>query len=113
LADRPVFRQFDPAGKRRSEMFLASDTQNGEFVTRDAAEVTRLAAFVGNENLPELAFYGSDGKVRAYLATDDVSPYLVMKDKGAVTRVVLGGYASGKIGADVRNSAGTAVWTKP
>jgi hypothetical protein len=113
LADRPVLRQFDKAGKRRAEMFLASDTQNGEFVIRDAGDVTRGAVFIGSEGLPEAGFYGSDGKVRAYLSADDVSPYLVMKDKNGTSRVVMGGYASGSIGMDVRNAAGTAVWSKP
>jgi hypothetical protein len=113
LSDRPVFRLFDRAGTRRAELFLASDTQNGEFVIRDAAGVTRAAAFQGDKGLPELAFYGSDGKARAYLSTDDISPYLVMKDNTGTTRVVMGGYASGKIGMDIRNAAGEAVWSKP
>jgi hypothetical protein len=113
LTDRPVLRQFDKAGKRRAEMFLASDTQNGEFVIRDASDVTRAAAFIGTQGLPEAAFYGTDGQVRAYLSTDDVSPYLVMKDKAGNSRVVMGGYASGRMGMDVRNAAGTAVWSKP
>ncbi|MDQ6767626.1 MAG: hypothetical protein M3Z41_07430 [Candidatus Eremiobacteraeota bacterium] len=113
LSDRPVLRFFDPAGKRRAELFLASDTGNGEFVIRDAAEVTRAAVFRGDQGLPELAFYGSDAKVRAYLSTDDSSPYLVMKDRSGTTRVVVGGYSSGKIGMDIRDSAGVALWSKP
>ena len=113
LSDRPVLRHFDKAGKRRAEMFLASDTQNGEFVIRDASEATRAAAFIGTKGLPETAFYGSDGSVRAYLSADDVSPYLVMKDKAGTSRVVMGGYESGRIGMDVRNAAGTALWSKP
>lgn len=113
LPDRPVFRQFDKAGKRRAEMFLASDTQNGEFVIRDAQDVTRLAAFMGDQGLPEIALYGSDAKVRAYLSTDDTSPYLVMKDRSATTRVVIGGYQSGAFGIDLRNASGTAVFSKP
>lgn len=113
LNDRPVLRLFDPAGKRRAELFLASDTSNGEFVIRDAAEVTRMAAYQGDKGLPELALYGSDSKVRAYLSTDDVAPYLVMTDNGGVTRLVMGAYAGGKIGMDVRNSGGTAIWSKP
>jgi hypothetical protein len=113
LSDRPVLRQFDRAGKRRAEMFLASDTQNGEFVIRDASDVIRAAAFIGDKGLPETSFYGSDGKARAYLTTDDVSPYLVMKDNAGTSRIVMGGYASGRIGMDVRNAAGTAVWSKP
>lgn len=113
LGDRPVLRQFDKAGKRRAEMFLTPDTQNGELVIRDAAEVTRGAVFIGSQGLPETAFYGSDAKVRAYLATDDTSPYLVMKDGSGVSRLTIGGYQSGAIGMEVRNAAGSAVWFKP
>jgi hypothetical protein len=113
LSDRPVLRQFDKAGKRRAEMFLASDTQNGELVIRDAGEVTRGAVFIGSQGLPEAAFYGSDSNVRAYLATDDTSPYLVMKDGSGVSRLTIGGYQSGAIGMEVRNAAGTALWSKP
>lgn len=113
LDDSPVLRQFDPAGKRRAELFLVSDTQNGEFVIRDAGDTTRLAVFRGDKGLPELGLYGSDAKVRAYISTDDSGPYLVMKDKSGTTRVAAGSYASGKIGIDVRNVAGTAVWSKP
>ncbi len=113
LADRPVLRQFDAAGKRRAELFLASDTQNGEFVIRDANDVTRVAVFQGSQGLPEIAFYGTDGKVRGYLSADDDAPYLVMKDRSGTSRVVMGSYATGKIGMDVRNAAGTAVWSKP
>ncbi len=113
LTDRPVFRQFDAAGKRRAELFLASDTQNGEYVIRDAAETTRLAAFIGTLGLPELGFYGSDGKSRAYLSADNDGAYLVMKDANATSRVVMGAYTGGKFGMDVRNAAGNAVWTKP
>jgi len=113
LADRPVLRLFDRAGKRRAEMFLASDTENGEFVIRDAADVTRLAAFVGSKGLPELALYGTDGSARAYASTDDDSPYLVMKDAAGASRVVIGGYTSGTMGMDVRDAAGTALFSKP
>lgn len=113
LNDRPVLRQFDAAGKRRAELFLASDSENGEFVIRDAADVTRLAVFRGSQGLPEIAFYGTDAKVRAYLSTDDDAPYLVMKDRAGTSRVVMGSYASGKIGMDVRNAAGAAVWSRP
>jgi hypothetical protein len=113
LKDRPVLRQFDRAGHRRAEMFLASDTQNGEFVIRDDADVTRAAVFIGSKGLPEFAVYGSDANVRAYLATDDDGPYLVMKDRSAVSRLVMGAYNSGKIGMDVRNASGTALWSGP
>jgi len=113
LKDRPVLRQFDKAGKRRAELFVASDTENGEFALRDATDTTRLAVFLGTKNLPELALYGSDAKVRAYFSSDDSGPYLVMKDAQAVSRVNAGQYSSGKMGMDVRDAAGTAVWTEP
>ncbi|MEO9135023.1 MAG: hypothetical protein ABI316_00265, partial [Casimicrobiaceae bacterium] len=113
LKDRPVLRQFDKDGKRRAEMFVASDTENGEFVLRDATDTPRLAAFLGTKGLPELALYGSDAKVRAYISADDSGPYLVMKDAQAVSRLVAGQYTSGKMGMDVRDTSGTAVWTKP
>jgi hypothetical protein len=113
LNDRPVLRQFDKAGKRRAEMFLASDTSNGEFVIRDANDVTRAAVFQGDQGLPEIAFYGTDAKVRAYLSSDDASPYLVMKDRAGTSRIVMGGYQSGKMGMDVRDAAGAAVWSQP
>jgi hypothetical protein len=113
LKDRAVFRQFDKAGHRRAEMFLASDTENGEFVIRDSADVTRGAVFIGDQGLPEFGVYGSDAKVRAYLSGDDSGAYMVMKDRGATSRVVIGSYTSGKFGMDVRNVGGTAVWTAP
>ena len=113
INDRPVLRQFDPAGKRRAELFVASDTENGEFVLRDASDTARLAVFLGTQNLPELGLYGSDAKVRAYLSTDDDGSYLVMKDGQAVSRLVAGQYTSGKMGMDLRDAGGTAVWMKP
>jgi len=113
LHDRPVLRLFDTAGKRRAEMFLASDTQNGEFVIRDATEVLRLAVFQGAKGLPEFSLFGSDAVARAYIATDDDGPYLVMKDAHAVTRVVAGQYTDGKFGFEVRDAAGTSVWSRP
>lgn len=113
LNDRPVLRQFDKAGKRRAELFLASGTSNGEFVIRDAGDVTRAAVFQGDQGLPEIAFYGTDAKVRAYLSTTDAAPYMVMKDRAGTSRIVIGRYESGKIGMDVRDAAGTAVWSQP
>jgi hypothetical protein len=113
LTNRPVFRQFDKAGNRRAEMFLAADTQNGEFVIRDANGVTRAAVFIGDKGLPEAGFYAGDGNVRAYLSADDAAPYMVMKDRSGVFRVIVGGFASGGVGIEVRNAAGTAVWSKP
>lgn len=113
IQDLPVLRQFDAAGKRRAEMFLASDTSNGEFVIKDASETLRAALFIGTKGLPELSLYGSDGKARAYLSSDDDGPYLVMNDRTATTRVVMGTYTGGKVGIDIRNAAGTAVWSQP
>jgi len=113
LTDRPVLRLFDTAGKRRAELFLASDTQNGEFVITDAAQVTRLAVFVGAKGLPEMGLYGADNTVRAYFSADDDGSYLVMKDAHGTTRAVAGQYTSGKFGFDVRNAAGSSVWSRP
>lgn len=113
LKERPVLRQFDQAGKARAELQLAADTENGEFVVRDAAEVTRAAAFIGAQGLPELALYGSDGKVRAYLSADDAGPYLVMNDGAANARAVAGRNDSGKFGMEVRNADGETSWSKP
>ena len=110
---RPVFRQFDANGKRRGEIFLAADTENGEFVSRDASEATRVAAFIGDKGLPELGMYGSDGNVRAYLASDDAGPYLVMLDAAKQTRVTIGQYTDGAFGIDVRSSTGTTLFKKP
>jgi hypothetical protein len=113
LSDRPVLRQFDKTGKRRDELFLASDTENGEMVVRDANDVNRLAAFIGDKNLPEVAFYGSDALVRAYLASDDSGAYLVMNDGKKTTRATVGQYTDGTFGLDVRNTAGTTVFKAP
>ena len=49
-----------------------------------------------------MGLYGSDEKLRAYFATDDASPYLVMRDNAGTTRVYAGGYQDGAIGIDVR-----------
>ncbi|MGB8265596.1 MAG: hypothetical protein WCE44_04685 [Candidatus Velthaea sp.] len=113
LSDYPALRQFDTAGKLRSELFLGSGSNNGEYAIRDASGTTRLAVFQGSSGPPELALYGSDAKVRGYLATDDLMPYLVMNDNAGTTRVTIGGYTSGKVGADVRNAAGSVLWTVP
>ena len=113
LQGTPTLRQFDKSGKRRDDLFLASDNQNPEFALHDERETTRLAVFRGSQGLPEFAVYGSDGAVRAYLSTDDDIPYLVMKDGTQQTRLVIGAYTSGKVGLDVRNTAGTAIWSKP
>lgn len=113
LHDSPTLRQFDAAEKKRAELFLGSDTQNGEYVILDAAQTVRLGVFIGAQGLPELGLYGSDGKARGYLAADDGGGYLVMKDANATSRVDLGAFSGGTFGVDVRNAAGTVVWTKP
>lgn len=113
LAGNPILRDFDAAGKRRAEVFLAGDSGNGEFLIFDAAEVRRLALFHGSSGLPEFALYGSDAKVRAYLSTDDGMPYLGMNDNGGATRLVMGAYTGGRAGMDVRDSAGKALWSQP
>jgi hypothetical protein len=112
LKDLPVLRQFDSAGKRRAEMRLDS-TNDGEFLINDQNEKLRLALFRTTSGDPQLGLYGTDEKLRAYLGTDDASPYLVMRDAGATTRVYAGGYKDGSIGLDVRNSANTVLWKAP
>jgi hypothetical protein len=113
ISDHPVLRQYDKAGKRRAELFLASDTDNGEFVIRDTSETNRAALFIGTKGLPEIAFYGSDAKARAYLSADDIGAYLVMNDRSAVSRVVMGNYTDGHVGMDIRDAAGNALWKAP
>lgn len=113
LKDLPLLRQFDKSGKRRADLFLASDTQNGEMVFRDANDVSRLGVFIGAKGLPELAFYGSDAAVRAYLSSDDAGAYLVMNDRTKQTRVSVGQYTDGNYGMDVRNPSGTTIWKAP
>jgi len=112
LKDRPVLRQFDSNGKRRAEAFLTL-TDNPEFAISDAAENARLSIFQGDKDLPEFALYGSDAKVRAYISSDDAGSFLVMKDGNGVTRLDMGTYTSGAVGIDVRNAAGTEVYSKP
>jgi len=109
----PVVRQFDAQGHRRLELHVASGTQNPGFETRDASGERRMALFRGDSGNPEVDLFGSDGKVRAYLETDEDVPFLVMKDRAANTRIVMGAYASGKIGMDIRDAGGTARWSKP
>jgi hypothetical protein len=113
LKERPVLRLFDKTGKRRAELSLSSDAQNGEFVIRDENEVTRLAAFRGTQGLPELALYAADGRVRGYLSADDDGPYLVMNDKTATSRAAAGHDESGNFGMSVRDASGTVTWSKP
>jgi hypothetical protein len=115
LADGvPQLRQFDIKGNERTALYLGDTTGDGELDILDEHEAIRLALFRGAQNgNPELALYGSDQKPRAFLATDDQSPYLVMHDDSGATRVYVGGYSNGSIGIDVRNSANTTVWSAP
>ena len=113
LKDSPMLRDFDSAGKRRVEMYLSSDTSDGTLNLRDASEVARLSVFRGNQGLPEIGLYGSDGIIRAYFSADDDMAYLVMKDNTAATRLVMGSYTGGKVGMDIRNPAGTILWSQP
>jgi len=110
----PALRQFDAAGKSRTELAL-DPKSNGELLLRDDQQKIRLALFqrsVGAGD-PQIQLYGSDGKDRATFSTDDDSPYLIMKDGAGGTRVYMGGYQNGKIGIDVRNASNTTLWSAP
>jgi hypothetical protein len=112
LNELPVLRQFDTAGKRRAEIRLDA-SNDGELLLSDSAEKLRLALFRTTKGDPQLGLYGTDEKLRAYFSTDDDSPYLVMRDSAATTRVYAGGYTGGKIGMDVRDAANTVLWKTP
>jgi hypothetical protein len=109
----PVLRQFDAQEHRRLEMHVATGKEDGGFELFDAANVVRLALFRDESGNPEAVLYGSDGKSRAYLETDEAAPFLVMRDQGGQTRVAMGAYTSGNIGMDVRDRGGQTVWKKP
>jgi len=112
LNELPVLRQFDAAGKRRAEIRLDS-SNDGELLINDANEKLRLALFRTSSGDPEFGLYGTDEKLRGYFASDNDSPYLVMRDSSGTTRVYAGGYKDGSIGMDVRNSANTVLWKAP
>jgi hypothetical protein len=112
LDNLPVLRQFDKNGKRRAE-FRLDDTENGELLINDESENIRLGLFRAKNGDPQMGLYGSDAKLRAYFSTDNDSPYLVMRDAAANTRVYIGGYTGGKIGMDVRAADGTVLWDAP
>jgi hypothetical protein len=112
LNELPVLRQFDSAGKRRAEIRLDA-SNDGELLLNDANEKLRLALFRTTGGDPQLALYGTDEKLRAYFATDDDSPYLVMRDGAGTTRIYAGGYKDGSIGVDIRNAANTVMWKAP
>ncbi len=112
INDLPTLRQFDNVGKRRAEMRL--DTSNdGEILLSDQSEKLKMALFRTTSGDPQLALYGSDGKIRAYFSTDDQSPYFVMRDSAATTCVYIGGYKDGKIGMDVRDAVNKTLWKTP
>jgi hypothetical protein len=110
LDDAPKFRLFDSSGKRREEVGLDAKG-NGLLQLNDANEKLRLD-MEANGN-PAFDLYGSDEKLRAYFATDDVSPYLVMRDAAGNNRVYVGGYSDGPIGINIKNESNTVLWQAP
>jgi hypothetical protein len=112
INELPVLRQFDHAGKRRAEMRLDS-SNDGELLMIDERGKLRLALFRTSRGDPEFGLYGTDAKLRAYFATDDASPYLVMRDNAGTTRMYMGGYKDGTVGIDVRNAAKKVLWRAP
>jgi uncharacterized protein (DUF1684 family) len=108
----PTLRQFDPSGKRRMELRLDSGN-DGELLINDANEKTRLGLYRTASGDPQIGLYGSDEKLRAYLSTDDDSPYLVMRDSTQTIRTYIGGYQGGGIGMDVRDADGKTLWKAP
>jgi hypothetical protein len=112
LKDTPVLRQFDATEKDRMELRLDS-TENAQMLFRDENGKARIGMFRTSTGDPQLALYGSDEKLRAYLATDDDSPYLVMRDATGATRLYAGGYTGGAIGMDIRDASSTVLWKAP
>jgi hypothetical protein len=110
--DLPTLRLFDSDGKRRAEIRLDS-SQDGELLINDANEKLRLALFRASSGDPQLALYGSDAKIRAFFATDDASPYLVMRDAAGLNRVNVGGYSDGSIGLSIRDASNALLWKAP
>ena len=108
----PKLRLFDTNGKRREEVGL-DDKGDGLFQLNDANEKLRLQLARASSGDPQLQLYGTDEKLRAYFATDDVSPYLVMRDAAGNNRVYVGGYSDGTIGMNVKNASGTVQWQAP
>lgn len=109
----PTLRQFDAQDKRRLELRL-SDAGNGELQLSDPNEKLRAAFFIGGTTgNPQVALYGSDEKLRAYLATDDVMPFLVLRDVNQTNRITVGGYTDGTVGMDIRDASNTVLWKAP
>ncbi len=109
----PTLRQFDANDKRRLELAL-SDAGNGELELNDPNEKLRAAFFIGaTTGNPQVALYGTDEKLRAFLATDDVMPYLVLRDNNGTSRINVGGFSDGTVGMDIRDAANTVLWKAP
>jgi hypothetical protein len=108
----PKLRLFDTSGKRREEVGL-DDKGDGLLQLNDASEKLRLQLTRVTGGDPQLQLYGSDEKLRAYFATDDTSPYLVMRDAAGNNRVYVGGYSDGPIGINIKNESGTVLWKAP
>jgi len=112
LDGTPMLRQFDAGGKRRAELVLDT-ADDGELVLTDANEKIRLALFSTKSGDPQIGLYGTDEKLRAFFSTDDVSPYLVMRDATGQNRLNIGGYSDGSIGMDIRNASAAVLWKAP
>lgn len=110
LDGRPLLRLFDSSGKRREEVGL-DEKGNGMLQLNDANEKLRLEMeAIGN---PSFDLYGTDEKLRAYFATDDVSPYIVMRDAAGNNRVSVGGYTDGSFGMNVKSDTNAVLWKAP
>jgi hypothetical protein len=108
----PKLRLFDSNGKRREEVGL-DDKGDGLFQLNDANEKLRLQIYRAASGNPSLALYGSDESLRAYIATDDVSPYLVMRDAAGNDRVTVGGYTDGTFGMALKSETKAVLWKAP
>jgi hypothetical protein len=82
-------------------------------VLTDANEKILLALFSTKSGDPQIGLYGTDEKLRAFFSTDDVSPYLVMRDATGQNRLNIGGYSDGSIGMDIRNASAAVLWKAP
>jgi hypothetical protein len=112
LSESPVLRQFDKNGKRRDELAI-NPAGDGHLQLLDENEKLRGSFFRADNGDPQIGLYGTDEKLRAYFATDDASPYLVLRDSAGTTRVYVGGYSDGAIGIDVRDASNTVLWKAP
>jgi hypothetical protein len=109
----PETRMLDANGTARFEYFLAQGGENPTLFLFDANGKKRAGLFQGTELSGELDVFGSDEKTRGAFVGSDAGGYMVMKDAAATTRVSIGLYTSGAFGMDVRNAAGTAVFSTP